>query len=280
MTTPAIVKPFSECRITLFREPYVYGYIDDFLPEETYRRLAASFLDPGDTGNSEVLKYGKKRILFLAPPVPDDIPFNQEWKELVAAISSPGYIADCYNWIRDNYNHELHPDETYAKMTEERFKMEAADLRMQCEFSSLDGGTFLAPHSDSPDKFMSCILYFAPDEWRSEYGGGTSVFVPKDSSCQKNWNNRFLTADDVTTAFTCDFVPNRLFFFIKNHNSWHGLSPVTAPEGMQRRSFNFSLQCDRKHLENSSAAPYLETIRRQEGRTHFFSRIRRFFKRA
>ncbi len=144
----SITKPFSECQLTLFREPYVYGYIDNFLPDPFYTTLSATFLDPGDIRNHDIFKHGKKRVVFHSPPVPDNIPLSPEWRQLVSEISDWDYIDDCYNWVRDNYNQTLHPNVNYSLMTSERFKMKAGDLTMQCEFSSLEEGALLAPHSD------------------------------------------------------------------------------------------------------------------------------------
>jgi len=55
---------FSENKIKVFLEPYIYGYIDQFLPDEIYRALDETFIGRTDHNHREVLDGGKQRFTF------------------------------------------------------------------------------------------------------------------------------------------------------------------------------------------------------------------------
>jgi hypothetical protein len=50
-------------------------------------------------------------------------------------------------------------------------------------------------------------------------------------------------------VFDSGFVPNRLFFFVKSQNSWHGVSPLLCPPEVTRRSFNFNIEISTEFRE-------------------------------
>ncbi len=259
------VKPFSACKITVFHKPFVYGYIDNFVPADIYQKLEATFLDPTKSENMETFKHGKNRILFYSPPAPAEIPAESPWLEFVNQITSPEYMKDCLKWVQENYEESASDSEDiYTKMMRDRFDVDTSKLKMQCEFSSLEADTFLAPHTDSGDKFISCVYYLAQPEWQDSWGGATEIYQPKNPKYQNNWHNRILPNDAMDLLASCNFRPNRLFFFVKTENSWHGLSPVTSPAGVQRRSFNFSMMADRGAFNKESMATYRKKIKRQE----------------
>jgi hypothetical protein len=101
--------------------------------------------------------------------------------------------------------------------------------------------TMLPPHTDSTDKILVFLLYFPSEDWQAEWGGGTQVYRPRDKRYDANWSNSRLPRKDVDIVFDSGFKSNRLFFFVKSVNSWHGVAPMTCPEGVVRRSFNFAV---------------------------------------
>ena len=113
-------------------------------------------------------------------------------------------------------------------------------VEFACEFSSLPPGAYLYPHTDKPEKLVSCLLYFADPDWEERYGGATDLYRVKDAKHNRNWSNRAVTFDALDVAFRTEFRPNRLLVFVKTKNSYHGVSPVACPNGMARKSFNFN----------------------------------------
>jgi hypothetical protein len=258
----------SKTKVTLFHAPFLYGYVDNYLPEHVYRALAENFIDPATHANLQVLGRGKKRVVFRAPPVPDFVgAASPQWVDAIRAITSPAFFEDCWAWLR-HHAHLAPQPERYRSLMDARLRIDPRDLEMQCEFSSLQNGVFLPPHSDSTDKVISFVLYFAPPEWRSEWGGGTEIYEPNNPKHQYNWGNRFLPATDMRVAYRSEFLPNRLFFFVKGYNAWHGVEPVSAPATMMRRSFNFSVVIPKSLMTQARCAEYEAEIERHEAAMH------------
>lgn len=263
--TTSLFPKISESKIHLFREPFLYGYVDNYLPDDLYQQLASDFIDPATHPQLDVLRRGKKRIVFRTPPVPDFIgESSRAWADTVEDVSSAAFLEDCWDWLHAFGDSAPQPAALYTSLMHERLKIDSSHLQMQCEFSSLEDGVLLPPHTDSTDKLISCVLYFTPPRWRQEWGGGTDVYEPLDSRRRANWHNVIIPRNEARTLYTSDYVPNRLFFFVKNCNSWHGVAPVLSPPGVQRRSFNFSLLIPKEVIAATPCASYEAEIKRTE----------------
>ncbi len=255
--------------IHLFESPYLFGYVDEYLSADAYDQLGDAFVDPKNHSLGEVLGRGKRRIMFRAPPAPEFLSRTANpWAEVVEELSSPEFMRDCWQWLAANSSRMPQPDGVYRELLEERLKIDPSHLRMQCEFSILEHGVLLPPHSDSTDKVISFILYMPPAGWREEWGGGTDIYDPVDGSHRFNWGNAFLPVSEMRTAYTCPYVANRLFFFVKGYNAWHGVSPIVAPSGQPRRSFNFSLQIPTEITAKTRCGKLEAEIKRLESRLY------------
>lgn len=94
-------------------------------------------------------------------------------------------------------------------------------------------GCEVSPHVDSPDKIGTHILYFNTSEtWKPEWGGDTLVLSDK--------RNDALNPDvsDFGSVESSSILDNRSFLFKNTPDGWHGVSPLTCPEGAYRRLFN------------------------------------------
>jgi hypothetical protein len=60
---------------------------------------------------------------------------------------------------------------------------------------------------------------------------------------------------------TLAFLPNRLVFFMKSKNSWHGVSPLSFPEGKSRKSLLVTLYDGPYQPENRMHATARSLIR-------------------
>ena len=112
---------------------------------------------------------------------------------------------------------------------------------MQFEFSRLERGSFVPPHTDDPKKLISLLLYFPDPKWQENYGGGTEFYRTKKRAMDNNWANREVQFKDLNPFFRAQFAPNRLVGFLKSNNSYHGVQPITCPEGMARNSLNINV---------------------------------------
>lgn len=228
---------------TLHQQPFPFGWIDDYLPAALYQALEAGFLIPDGHPEAGTLGKGKKRIVFTVPPDPTKLGrISNEWEDWLTTIGSHAFRRDCLAWVR-----ELLPLETLAEGPyRDLFRMRQAlgpdDVEMQCEFSTLGGGVFLPPHSDSSDKILTFVHYFAPAGWQAAWDGATEVYRPADPRQLVNFSNFFLPRDAVACVARSEYRPNRLFFFVKNDRSWHGVAPLSPETALPRPSFNFSLR--------------------------------------
>jgi hypothetical protein len=111
----------------------------------------------------------------------------------------------------------------------------------------------LPAHTDSTDKILAFMLYFPQNDWDPDWGGGTQVYRPLNKKYNSNWSNSRIPRSETDLVFDTGFRPNRLFFFAKSANSWHGVKRITCPEGVLRRSFTFAVVIPR---EKRRSTPY------------------------
>lgn len=238
-----VIMPWGRGGFTTTMSPYPYGWLDDFLPSELYENLEDSFVSPDSHPDLNVLGKGKKRISFHVPPTPGLLgDFSPDWKDFLEFLSRREVRADALEWVRNILPLESIPHGSYRELFALRHLLTPDQVNWYCEFSSLDPAVYLPPHTDSVDKLLVFVLYFAPQGWRQEWGGGTEVYSAHDEACNNNFSNFFLPHERVTRVDRSDYRPNRVFFFAKNQMAWHGVSPVSSSATLPRRTFNFSLR--------------------------------------
>jgi len=235
----------SACNFKIFDEPYIYGFVDNYLPTDLYNQLADHFSKVDISGKSRKLEYGKTYVSYEAGESTERIESASPlWAETVRTLSSRSYIKDCEQWARPFLYRArgvtaLRP---WRSWPEERPSLADRSIQFGCEWSTLLRDTWLPPHTDRISKFLSFVLYFPSSDWRIEWGGGTEVYKPLDGKFNRNWSNFRLPRSCMDLVFDSGFVPNRLFFFVKSRNSWHGVAPLLCPPETQRRSFNFNIE--------------------------------------
>ncbi len=265
--------------VELRTDPFVHGVIDGLLPPSRYHALAATFVEPEGEGASDAYADGKRRIHFGAPPVPGFLEGNAPWREFVAEISSARAIGEMRDLCAQAA--ALVPARApYDQLERRRSEIASNDFRLYCEFSSLRRGARLRPHTDATFKFLSFVYYFAPPTWDGTWDGATEIYGARDDRGRFNWANRELEARDVERVGRCEFVPNRLFFFVKGSRSLHGVAPVGCPPDVRRRTFNFALEVPRARYEASPAGECDREVCEREAWRWLPSLVRRILSRA
>ena len=85
----------------------------------------------------------------------------------------------------------------------------------------ITGGS-IVPHTDNIRKVVTMVVpILGEDEWNPNWGGGTSVVMPKDAKHLFNRINNYLGFDEVEEIKTLPFLPNQCLVFIKTDSSWH-----------------------------------------------------------
>lgn len=91
----------------------------------------------------------------------------------------------------------------------------------------------VSPHTDAEQKVGTHIFYFnTSNDWDTAWDGSTLVLGNK---LNDSMNPDF---SDFTTAIPTQFTNNHSFLFKNTPNAWHGVKPLTCPEGKYRRLFN------------------------------------------
>lgn len=117
---------------------------------------------------------------------------------------------------------------------------------LKLEFSYLENGCWIPPHTDDTRKLISLMVYFPDDN--VEYGdsAGTEFYTGKDGkAAPTGWRAVMMYKPDADefykeneTFYSSKFEGNKLVGFVKSSLSWHGLEELKLPEGATRRSLN------------------------------------------
>jgi len=99
-------------------------------------------------------------------------------------------------------------------------------------------GYKLGPHTDSPSKVVSLLIYLPADERFARHG--TSIYLPKDPAftCAGGPHYPFADFDRLVTM---PFLPNSAFGFLKTDRSFHGVERIEEP-GVVRWLLQYDLR--------------------------------------
>jgi len=236
-------------------EPYPIGLARGALAPDLYSKLVDTF--PKDDifvskdfhGIKYSLSQRNNRAGYLA-----HFRQNPAWQQFYSYIKSKAFIADTMSMLAA-HNIELGMTMSFRERMARRvkaFKMgrplpHFSRLRSRFEFSAMPvtGGS-IRPHSDDPSKVVTMVIpILHEDEWKEEYGGGTSVVWPKDRSRSFNVVNDYMDFDEVDCLRTYSFEPNQCLVFVKTCNSWHAVMPMTGNDStILRRTLTINIESD------------------------------------
>ncbi len=121
--------------------------------------------------------------------------------------------------------------------------------RLNFEFSYLELGYYIPPHTDAARKLISLMIYFPDDGVEYPAGTGTEFYRGINTTAsESSWGtNPLNNADEASKFFedhevfySPDFTPNKLVGFVKSSNSWHGVRSLSLPDNATRRSLNIN----------------------------------------
>jgi len=117
---------------------------------------------------------------------------------------------------------------TYRRFLEGLLGTQWFDLHF--EWHRSDAGSDIPPHKDASWRRATHLFYF-PDQngWQENWGGQTVLLRG-----QKNeiLNPEFEDFEEVTSI---PFKANTSMLFLNSNDAWHGVKPVTCPEGVERK---------------------------------------------
>ena len=221
-------------------EPFPIGCARPLMDAQAYQDLLDAY--PPLEIFANIPKLGDKYSLserYNPKQYRDWIASNALWRELHGWIKSDAFIDEVLATLSAHhldlgYKKQEGRSLTLGKRLKEfrrgRLWADPGRLQTRFEFSMLpaDGGHLL-PHTDTPEKVVTLIVSMVGEgEWDPAFGGGTDVNQAKESRFSYNWLNRQSEFEDMSILQTYEFQPNQGIIFVKTHNSWHSVRPMTG----------------------------------------------------
>jgi hypothetical protein len=248
--------------------PFPYFQIKNFLPDDFYRQLLAEY--PSTSMFNNRLLEGKR--VMSAEAQDQVVMASPAWSSLIEHMGSQEFLDDMFSVLRPSLRATRGWLGSRRLVKHPKGKTSIGDwlkghpTRVDFEFSRLPQGALLTPHTDKWTKVLSLLLYLPPPGWRKEYGGSTELYAPKSKAHIRNWSNRHLDFDKVDVIFQADYSPNTLFGFVKTRDSFHGVSPILCPDGMERLTFNINYKVPQEFVSTVPARAIASYWRRSEAR--------------
>lgn len=193
----------------LEKEPFSYFYVESVFPEDFFQEILEYFpkadyfqplsmqglVRPGTYNQRLTLSLDADGLSRLA------FPQNLFWTQLADVLTSKPCISAILR----------------------KMGVERTDFFPDLSLISDHSDYAIGPHTDYPQKILSLLFYFPPDEQQKQLG--TSVYKPIDPHfrCEGFKHHSF---DGFKRVYTAPFVPNSLFGFLKSDCSFHGVEPI------------------------------------------------------
>ena len=142
-------------------------------------------------------------------------------------------------------------EQTYERLFKKKKKLKIYDInekisifdfitkincRVSIKISRVQPGSGIAIHRDSSDKILAMLFYFGFNDNVKRECGGTQIYKLNNYDENKNIENHkannldhyFFSNKIFKKIADIDPIENRLFGFVRNENSWHGVEPYEA----------------------------------------------------
>lgn len=211
----------------LATEPFPYAGIDRIVRDDAFAALMADFPDLGlFTWHGDIDRvYGQRphNRWYLAY----EAKRYDEYEERSGGVAARSDLPAV--WV--DFVDELSSDPVYAEMI--AACLGRSDLTVRFAWHVGVTGSEVSPHVDDHNKAGTHIFYFnTSDDWRPEWGGRTLVLggkrVPGGAP----------DYGDFADVASVELIGNCSFLFRNRAEAWHGVRPLTCPEGRYRRLFN------------------------------------------
>lgn len=134
--------------------------------------------------------------------------------------------------------HELETSEPYHQWIKHLFQVSKFEIRYAWHVGMTHSE--VSPHADGMEKIGTHIFYFnTQQDWNPDWGGSVLVLDGKSTDAM---NPEFT---DFTSEIPAQIIDNHSFLFKNTPDAWHGVKPLTCPEGAYRRLFNVIFETPR-----------------------------------
>jgi hypothetical protein len=246
------------------RDPFFIFEFHDVFDRATYDALDSQFPKKSLFPATWVDRGGKSHMNSKMPEFAEFTKKTPVWSKLYESLSDPQVVRKLYEITHSVPSERPASEKKPWKIGEKTasegiFRKPLAKLnrlhsnlhgntpvRLSFEFSYLEAGCYIPPHTDVAGKLISLMIYFPDKAVDYSSGAGTEFYRGRDQkAAQSGWkagmmddkaSKEFL--DKHETFYTSDFTPNKLVGFIKSSNSWHGVRKLELPPSATRRSLN------------------------------------------
>lgn len=228
-----ILSNLTEKNLTI--EPFTYFIFNNFFSNDYYQKLLLmkpldeqyKDTDPNRTSNKFALNYRRRFNLVSDLNYLDD-ERKKFWREFTAFFISPKFLSNLFKLCE--------------KSLIERYKinnLNKLNVEVRIELIRDTGGYMIAPHTDSPKKIFTILMYIPDNNNFLELG--TSLFIPKEKNftSEKATQYDFKFFDEIKKM---PFKKNFTFGFLKSEKSFHGRHPIDKEFKGHRDWINFSIQ--------------------------------------
>ncbi len=246
--------------------PFPIAQIKNYIDPKYIDKLVKSFPDISLFDYIEDKKFGNKYALSEVNNRKKYFKFlksNKIWNDFFLQINTIEFQKFCFDKLSEKkiaLNHPI-PTNSLQKIKylinhylyrigkvlfNDKIYLGSPKIKTTLEFQIMSAnGNYLLPHTDSKRKILTFCLNLTDSNWKKEYGGGFSSFIPKDISNYYNFNDEFLQFNQCDTIKDYDFEFNQVNLFIKTFNSLHGVKQMQGPKTSYRKSINFSFIYER-----------------------------------
>lgn len=248
----AIKDPFFIFEFHEIFDPATYDALNSQFPEKSL--FPATWVDRG----------GKSHMNSKMPEFSAFTRKTPIWRELYESFSKPDVVRKLYELTHSVPSERPVSEKKPWKVESRDFSSSAfrkpltkfnrfqnnlrgsTPVKLTFEFSYLESGCYIPPHTDVAGKLISLMVYFPDKTVDYSSGAGTEFYRGKGkTAAQSGWGTGMM--DDRASKeffdrheifYTSEFTPNKLVGFIKSSNSWHGLKKLELPASATRRSLN------------------------------------------
>lgn len=245
------------------RDPFFVFEFHDFLDPASYDALNRQFPDKSLFPATWVDRGGKSHMNSKMPEFAAFTKKEPIWRELYESFSKPEVVQSLYElthsvpserpksekkpWKIDDKSFSGFMRKPLTKFNRLQNNLRGhTPVRLVLEFSYLDAGCYIPPHTDVAGKLISLMIYFPDKKVDYSSGAGTEFYRGKDKSAARSGWGTGMMDDKASKEFfdkheifyTSEFTPNKLVGFIKSSKSWHGLKKLKLPPAATRRSLN------------------------------------------
>lgn len=245
------------------RDPFFVFEFHDFLDPASYDALNRQFPDKSLFPATWVDRGGKSHMNSKMPEFAAFTKKEPIWRELYESFSKPEVVQSLYElthsvpserpksekkpWKIDDKSFSGFMRKPLTKFNRLQNNLRGhTPVRLVLEFSYLDAGCYIPPHTDVAGKLISLMIYFPDKKVDYSSGAGTEFYRGKDKSAARSGWGTGMMDDKASKEFfdkheifyTSEFTPNKLVGFIKSSKSWHGLKKLELPPAATRRSLN------------------------------------------